>query len=418
MPWANLDDFLASEAFKRTSVFHGWPKWRLSKLVAAFNALFSRAKRNGASDEKAESLAWPIATEVAKRAASSDTMANLEPTRHYFAAMAPVQAHRPADGTEVTGQEHRFGIVRQSQPLVQSLVAGSFFSWVHDPTLEIGAIHDLILREQAPPEVQAATDPDVPFLFVASYRKDIPAESRGEIRISAEWLRLRDGEVIPLTFSASHDPLNPPELGIKRIDVEVAALLGEQGKADEKTAEPNAKTEAASQAAALAAAAPKDAPAASAKTYEQQPGSIPTGSQMPDDAPKVPEFEAQVAGLRAELDSEKKMRKQAELQAAAYKSEFETSKKVVEELKAAANEQMAELAALTLVQEGKATADRAPYFANLYKTLGREKYEELVAGLPLSTVGAYAVKASASVPLDPAAVKAQRDRMERLLREA
>lgn len=436
MPWKSVDEFRTSETYKKFKSVHGWTQAKLQKFVAAFNEVYYRAKRNGADEATAESSAFGIAFSVAKRAASEETMSKARKEVHYFAAFAPhMNGRDPKDpkGT-IVASEFQFTLVEKSLPMLRSLVAGLAFNYNHDHAQEQGVIRDIIRTSEAPAEVQKATDPAVPFLFVASYREDVGEHLAAEVRISPEWLILDDNEVLPMTFAATHDPLNGDELGIKR--VASALLVDPAAEAPKAEAEANAQKPA--EAAVEQPKSPSTEPAktepdatktalaavdsVSAKSFEQQRGSV-----APKETPPMPDgdttittpeqFAAKVTSLSGELENERKARKAAEMSAAAWKSEFETAKKTVTELQAAALEATAESAALKLVQDGKATADQVTYFAALYKTLGQESFDELVAALPKSALGAYAVKAAAQVVASPERVKAEKERMAALLRE-
>lgn len=423
MPWATVDEFRSSETYRKFKSVHGWTQAKLAKFVAAFNEVYYRAKRNGADDTQAESSAFGIAFSVAKRAASEETVSKAKKEVHYFAAFAPHMNGRDPAGKEVQASEFKFTLVEKSLPMLRTLVSGLAFNYHHDHAQEQGVIRDIVRTSDAPAEVQKATDPAVPFLFVASYRSDASEPVANEVRISPEWLVLDENEVLPMTFASTHDPLNGDELGIKRV---AAALLVDPAAETPKPDPATPSTEPANDAKKDESDATKTALAAangaSAKSFEHQQGSV-----APKETPPMPEgdppittpeqFGAKVASLTTELDNEKKARKAAEMSAAAWKSEFETAKRTVTELQAAALEAQAESAALKLVQDGKATADQVTYFASLYKTLGQESFDELVAALPKSALGAYAVKAAAQVTVSPERVKAEKERMAALLKE-
>lgn len=423
MPWATVADFLASETYRKFKSVHGWTNAKLSKFVAAFNEVYYRAKRNGADEQQAESSAYGIAFSVAKRAASEETVSKAKKEVHYFAAFAPHMNGRDPEGKVVEASEFKFTLVEKSLPMLRTLVSGLAFNYHHERAEEQGIIRDIVRTSDAPADIQKATDPSVPFLFVASYRSDVSEPVASEVRISPEWLVLDDNEVLPMTFAATHDPLNGDELGIKRV---ASALLVEPAAEAAKADATSPSTEPVADAKKGEPDATKTALAAvggaSAKSFEHQQGSV-----VPKETPPVPgddppittpeQFGAKVASLTTDLDNERKLRKAAEMSAAAWKSEFETAKKTVVELQAAALEATAESAALKLVQDGKATADQVTYFAALYKTLGQESFDELVAALPKSALGAYAVKAAAQVVASPERVKAEKERMAALLRE-
>lgn len=378
MLWASIDEFRKSAAYTTVTEFHGWTNEKLTKFLSAFQEIFTRAKRNGADDAKAEKLAFPIAFDIGKRAASADTIAKAESAVHYVAAMAKNQASRNlvGDTARIGGTECKFSLLETSLPLLKALVAGVAPNWQHNPEHQIGVIRDIVPRAAAPAEIQAKADPSTPFFFVASYRSDVPPEARNEIGVSAEWWPLGGGEVLPFNFAKSHTPLNGPELGI----AQVAALLSDQ--------EPEKKT--------IVATTPKG--------YQSQSDSTHTGvPHMPNDdtaegsatgsAPDG-DLKAQVAALSTDLEKERNARKNAELQVAAFKTQAEATEKLAKDasaqvaaLQKTADEKAADEAALGMVKDGKCAADKALFFKELYLSMGKEKFGAMVAALPTTTIG-------------------------------
>jgi hypothetical protein len=378
MPWSSVDELRKSKLYASISEMHAWAQGKLEKFVSSFAAVYERAKRNGATDEKAESLALPIAFSVAKRTASAETVEKSESAIHYIAAMAPLQAGRDMNSSDIEGDEWRFTIIEKGLPLLRSLVAGLAANWDHNGESQIGVIRDIIPRSAAPPEVQAKTDPSIPFYFVASFRTDIPPESRNEVGVSAEWIPLGDGEALPLTFAKSHTPLNGPELGIRQV---AASILYEPDIA---------------------------ATEVSAKPYHQQQESgsreNPNMNEQPP-KPSVPDvagMEAKVASLSQTLAAAEAARKEAEtkahdlgLQFAALKERNDLDHKMVEELKADALNKEADDYALGLVRDGKAPSDKVASWSARYKALGKEASLALAADLPVIHVGIGPARAAA-----------------------
>lgn len=409
MPWASVDDFKESALYKSFTEMHGWASEKLTKFVSAFGEVFARAKRNGADDEKAHKLAFPIAFHVAKRAASADTLAKVETNVHYVAAMARHQVARDFDSAKLEAEECKFTVLQTSMPLMKALVAGVAPNWEHNPEHQIGVIRDIVRFEDAPSDVRAAADPATPFFFVASYRTDVPEESRKELKVSAEWVPLGGGEVLPFNFAKSHAPLNGPELGI----LQVAALLADE---PEKPADADDKTKVAAQ---------------SPKTYQDSQGSTRPGAPKmadpkPEDAGNSGSLEVRVASLSTALEAEKVARVAAEsklktqedlakdlqLKYAALKEQADKDHAAVVKMAEDALDREAGDAALQLVRDGKCAADKVSDFKQLYKDIGQARFAAMAKNLPGTLVGVGEAKAHADGQPPTALNDATRDSLK------
>lgn len=188
---------------------------RLERFVAAYNKVFEKAKRNGADDAQAQDTAIRIAFGIAKNASFAGTR-KVEGTLHYFAAMAPEMG-----SSQNLGMELSFDVVTKDLEFAKIIASGNTFNVDHDRGEGAGIVRDVILPSEAPPEVASQVDPDAPFLFVASYFEDTPADLREIEKVSAEWVTVPSAagkkEALPFSFCVSQVPVNGPELGIRRI---------------------------------------------------------------------------------------------------------------------------------------------------------------------------------------------------------
>jgi hypothetical protein len=384
MPWDSLSSFQSSPTFKSNPEMQSWPSFRLSRYIQVFRAVWDMMKSQGASEPEVEASAHALAYTSARRYQPMPQNATLEADVHYF---TPLQAHQFSMGGKV--EDLNFDYLVANLATISAAVSGNSFNLDHSATEPTGSIRSLVLPKDAPAEVQAKLPPGTPFVIAASYFEGTPELIKATKTISGEWLQTQraDGrnEVVFVdSFCITKEPANDVVLGVGKV----------------------AKTDSAEKVEAEASSKIPALPLGNTgkpMTTEQTSGAAALQN--------APDAEARFASVSAELDSTKKALKAATLNFAAATNEVATMKKLVEEMKAAAADREAEEAALGLVRDGKATADQTAYFAQMYKDMGRDRFSELASRLQTTTLGAYASKAAAQVPVSEADVKAYKARL-------
>lgn len=216
MPFKSVNDLKNSDLFRRMDSLKTMGDTKLEKFVNVFNGVFERVRRNGGTEDEAESTAVPLALSAARRA--SIVNQRVEDEVHFVAAHMPEQFTANQQGFEAA--EFDFSIVDAIPDVVDEAVAGNLFTHGHGGP-SVGVIRGIVPRGEAPQEVQEKADPDTPFLFKASYFEDTADRVREMKGVSAEWasIPLDNGKKLafPGSFVVTESPLNPPYTGIRMV---------------------------------------------------------------------------------------------------------------------------------------------------------------------------------------------------------
>lgn len=216
MPFDSVRDLKTSALYNRMDTLQTMSDTKLDRFVSVFNSVFNRVRRNGGTEDEAESTAVPLALSAARRA--SIVNQRVEDEVHFVAAHMPEQMAGGPRG--FTGDEYDFRIVKEMPDMVNDAVAGNLFTHGHGGPA-VGVIRGIVLRDDAPDEVKERTDPDAPFLYRASYFEDTAEAVREMKGVSAEWasIPLDNGKrlAMPGTFVVTDHPLNPPYTGIRMV---------------------------------------------------------------------------------------------------------------------------------------------------------------------------------------------------------
>lgn len=373
MPFDSFQELKTSSIFQRSQALQSMSDRRLERFLRAFNAVHARVLRNGGGEEEAEKAAFVIAFNIAKSATFSD--APVESMRHFFSPMSPQMAGRDPKTGEISAHDLSFQVILEDREVADALVSGNVANVNHDRGEPAALIHGIIPVSEAPPEVQAATDPDTPFLVVASYFEDTPEDVRQIDTISAEWLTAPrpDGgsEALPFSFAVTRKPINGKELGVKRVasldkpfkgdseGVGVGALMGDDETPEneleakvaslseqlEKERESKTSFEERLASAEGKAKEVEDLKTKLASLLDAEPGEVTPEQAVADLGKKIASYETEKNELATKVAS------------------FE---KEVETLKEAAASKEAEDWATGIAKEGKIAMDAIPKWASAY----------------------------------------------------
>lgn len=449
MPYTGIEDLRSSKLYGRMKMMHSWTQDQMAKFVEVFNAVYGKAKSEGAEEAEAESTAIPIALGAARRIVSSSFMANVEVARHYFVPMYHHQMGRNVSGS-LAGVSYKFRAMKKYWEQLRQAVSGISFNHEHDHAAPVGVIRDLLTAEQAG-SMGLDVPKDAPFVMAASYMKNVGPAVRNEPRISAEWLEFKasDGEMeaIPISFAVTETPLNGEVLGVKRI----ASLMVEAKRGAVLKAKQRNKLDSSSFGCpkdrkfpisdkrhvqnALARLSQKHTSEcsddyirkrihAAAKHFGVEVGktaamvasegqamaylhnsavSSTRGRRMADNPanqtsdPKLVALEAKVASMAIEVEASKTSATEAARARAAAEVELQALKVKVASYEAERNEREASEAAQVLVVGGKIAREDAPFWSGQYKTLGKETFNAIAAKLQRTTIGVGQAKAAAAV---------------------
>lgn len=231
MPFADVAALKGSDLFKRMRSLHEMGSEKLRRFVAVFNEVYERAIRGGASPDEAEARAIPIALVSARKAIAPPAGRVAEERLYHFGLMARHMEHGGGgDILDTVSSDLTFPPIED----INSIMAGNaFYGPTHrgsdpDTAEPQGIIRSVIASKDAPPEIRAKVDPDIPILAVASFFSDVPEDERLST-ISPEWVEFQasDGTIlaVPHNFITTPDPANPPYMGIRMVAKSTLAAL-------------------------------------------------------------------------------------------------------------------------------------------------------------------------------------------------
>lgn len=313
MPFETVENLKESDLFDRVSTLQQLSTDQLRKFVQVFDSVHERVLRNDGDPDQAESNAIALALPAAKRATlptEEDRQRSLEDEVHFFATMMPEQFAmsdpREADGEPAPDAELLdLGFFEENPRIASAIMRDNLVTVDHDDEQAAGIIRDVIHPSDAPEEVQEATDPDAPFLVVASYFEDTPDDIKESDGISPEFTPIRTGGerdlAVPSNFTIGDDtpPLNAPETGIKK----VATLTKDEadGVCDMETLMPAGEPDKGGASTAMSGDGTDDDP--SIEDLQQQVASLKdTLDEVEDDAKLATDLDDRFSNVESKLD--------------------------------------------------------------------------------------------------------------------
>lgn len=220
MPFDSISGLRASELYQRSDTLKSFSSTQLERFLEIFNAVFRRVRRQGGDVSQAESTAVAIALSSAKRATATAGR-SLQNRLVFFAAFAP-EILGDGERAGLTGRSLNLNWIVNHPDIANLVVAGNEFNFEHKGSeAALGQIRALVLRDNLPETIASRVDPDIPFVFAASFYEDVNADIEAIEQISPEYIALPmpDGSEVPIpqSFAVAREPLNGPETGIKRV---------------------------------------------------------------------------------------------------------------------------------------------------------------------------------------------------------
>lgn len=424
MPFNSIRELKTSALFQRMTTLQTMSDTKLEKFASVFNSVFDRVKRNGGTNDEAESTAIPLALSAAKRA--SIVNQRVEDEVHFVAAHVPEQMSSNKRG--FVAEEYDFDLVAEMPDVVDDAVKGNLFTHGHGGPA-VGVIRGITLRDEAPDEVKEKTDPDVPFLYEASYFEDTAERVREMKGVSAEWasIPMDNGKwlAFPGTFVVTENPLNPPYTGIRMVasmdeveenDLEIPSVnlrrlyskdAGMEGTMAEETGIDNLSDEEVRAKLAEQQAALQDLEEEKAEIetrFEEAEAGLDRLASLEKALGKEPDaeepVEERIASLEDALTSRAEEKEQAEQRIASLEEDLASLK-----------EQEAEREAEAWAEEnlaGRVPTDKWGTWQDRYKA-DPEGTKDLVASLPKGLLDGEGADADALPQEDAAAMDEQID---------